>query len=58
MSTQFEAFKNKDLAGLKENLFVSKKLAPIVEKNINQTLSSFLSEKIKVEKLKAGYDKL
>lgn len=55
---EIEAFKNKDLAGLKENLFVSKKLAPIVEKNINQTLSSFLSEKIKVEKLKAGYDKL
>ena len=53
-----EIFKKKDLASLKENIFVNKKLALLAEHNLNQTINSFASEKLKVEKLKKEYDKL
>jgi len=53
-----ETFKKKDLASLKENIFVNKKLASLAEHNLNQTINSFATEKIKVEKLKKEYDAL
>lgn len=53
-----ETFKKKDLASLKENIFVNKKLASLAEHNLNQTINSFASEKLKVEKLKKEYDAL
>lgn len=55
---EIETFKKKDLASLKENIFVNKKLASLAEHNLNQTINSFASEKQKVEKLKKEYDKL
>ena len=55
---EIETFKKKDLASLKENIFVNKKLASLAEHNLNQTINSFASEKLKVEKLKKEYDKL
>lgn len=56
--TEIETFKKKNLASLKENLFVNKKLAILAEHNLNQTINSFASERIKVEKLKKEYDAL
>lgn len=53
-----ESFKKKDLASLKENIFVNKKLASLAEHNLNQTIKSFVAEKLKVEKLKKGYEAL
>jgi len=53
-----ETFKKEDLASLKENIFVNKKLASLAEHNFNQTINSFASEKLKVEKLKKEYDAL
>lgn len=53
-----ETFKKEDLASLKENIFVNKKLASLAEHNLNQTINSFASEKLKVEKLKKEYDAL
>lgn len=55
---EIEAFKKTDLALLKENIFVNKKLASLAEHNLNQTLDWFASEKLKVEKLKKEYDAL
>jgi MoxR-like ATPase len=55
---EIETFKKKDLATLKENIFVNKKLASLAEHNLNQTINSFASEKLKVEKLKKEYDAL
>ena len=55
---EIETFKKKDLASLKENLFVNKNLATLAEHNLNQTINSFASEKLKVEKLKKEYDAL
>lgn len=55
---EIETFKKKDLAKLKENIFVNKKLASLAEHNLNQTINSFASEKLKVEKLKKEYDAL
>lgn len=55
---EIETFKKKDLASLKENIFVNKKLASLAEHNLNQTINSFASEKLKVEKLKKEYDAL
>ncbi|HTO14987.1 MAG TPA: hypothetical protein VLZ83_04415 [Edaphocola sp.] len=55
---EIENFKNNDLATLKENIFVNIKLASLAEHNLNQTINSFASEKIKVEKLKKEYDAL
>ena len=55
---EIETFKKKDLASLKENIFVNKKLASLAEHNLNQTIYSFASEKLKVEKLKKEYDAL
>lgn len=55
---EIEAFKKTDLASLKENIFVNKKLASLAEHNLNQTINSFASEKLKVEKLKKEYDAL
>jgi len=55
---EIEIFKKKDLASLKENIFVNKKLASLAEHNLNQTINSFASEKLKVEKLKKEYDAL
>jgi len=55
---EIETFKKKDLASLKENIFVNKKLALLAEHNLNQTINSFASEKLKVEKLKKEYDAL
>lgn len=55
---EIETFKKKDLALLKENIFVNKKLASLAEHNLNQTINSFASEKLKVEKLKKEYDKI
>lgn len=56
--TEIETFKKKDLASLKENIFVNKKLASLAEHNLNQTINSFADEKLKVEKLKKEYDAL
>jgi len=53
-----ETFKKEDLSSLKENIFVNKKLASLAEDNLNQTINSFASEKLKVEKLKKEYDAL
>jgi len=47
--TEIETFKKKDLASLKENIFVNKKLASLAEHNLNQTINSFVSEKLKKE---------
>jgi MoxR-like ATPase len=55
---EIETFKKKDLSSLKENIFVNKKLASLAEYNLNQTINSFASEKLKVEKLKKEYDAL
>ena len=55
---EIEIFKKKDLASLRENIFVNKKLASLAEHNLNQTINSFASEKLKVEKLKKEYDAL
>lgn len=55
---EIETFKKKDLSSLKENIFVNKKLASLAEHNLNQTINSFASEKLKVEKLKKEYDAL
>ena len=55
---EIETYKKKDLASLKENIFVNKKLASIVEYNLNRTIENLLAEKIKVENLKDEYDKL
>ena len=55
---EIETFKKKDLSSLRENIFVNKKLASLAEHNLNQTISSFASEKLKVEKLKKEYDAL
>lgn len=56
--TEIETFKKKDLASLKENIFVNKELASLAEHNLNQTINSFASEKLKVEKLKKEYEAL
>ncbi|WP_339848296.1 AAA family ATPase [uncultured Dokdonia sp.] len=53
-----EAFKNKDLASLRNNIFINQKLAALAEYNLNQTIDSFALEKIKVEKLKKVYEAL
>lgn len=55
---EIEVFKKTDLALLKENIFVNKKLASLAEHNLNQTIDWFASEKLKVEKLKKEYDAL
>ncbi len=55
---EIENYKNEDLASLKENIFVNKKLASLAEHNLNQTINSFVAEKIRVEKLKKEYDAL
>ena len=46
---EIETFKKKDLASLKENIFVNKKLASLAEHNLNQTINSFASEKLKLK---------
>jgi len=56
--SEIESFKKDDLATLKDNLFVNKKLASLAEDNLNQTIVSFASEKSKVKKLKERYDAL
>jgi phenylalanyl-tRNA synthetase alpha subunit len=55
---EIENFKKEDLASLKENIFVNKKLASLAEHNLNQTINRFIAEKIRVEKLKEKYDAL
>jgi MoxR-like ATPase len=55
---EVEVFKNENLKDLKENVFVNKQLAEIVEYNLNHTIRTFTTEKTKATKMKKTYEDL
>lgn len=55
---EIESYKKKELAGLKNNIFVSRNHADIPEYNLNQTIQQLYELKITADKLKNEYESI
>ena len=57
MIDEIEIYKNKDEKGLKDNLFVPKKLTELAEEGINKALIECKKTKAIIIQIKEDYDK-
>ena len=57
MIDEIEIYKNKDEKGLKDNLFVPKKLTELAEESINKALIECKKTKAIIIQIKEDYDK-
>lgn len=55
---KLETYRDQELAGLRQNLFVQPKLASIVERNLDQTRKGLMSAKNRLTTLKKSYHDL